>query len=103
MPFQTWLTRSPTTTPSPSTRTATPRCPQTETRRAPESKTDQDVSDSARLISLVAAAAGLAESYWMDGWMQHSQINMGSVLKESDPGYFLPLFCLDIVRFHRPF
>lgn len=43
MPFQTWLTQSPMTTPSP-TRTATPRCPQTETRRAPESKTDQDVS-----------------------------------------------------------
>lgn len=49
MPFQTWLTQSPMTTPSPTpTRTATPPCPQTETRRAPESKTDQDVSDSAR-------------------------------------------------------
>lgn len=46
-PFQTWQTRSPTTTLSPTpTHTATPRCPQTETRRAHGSKTDQDVSDS---------------------------------------------------------
>lgn len=46
MPFQIWLTQSQMTMLSPTqTLTATPRCPQTEKRRAQGSKMDQDVSD----------------------------------------------------------